>query len=244
MNKRILFTLAAAALVAGCGTSGGPGAGGYGADASGATVRSAFGLCWRTAFWSPGAASAECDPDLVAKPKAPAPAPVAAPQPVAPVPAPAPAPIPVTPVAPVKPAPAPVAAAPAKPKRCDMAITLQNDQTFAFNSTTLTPAARARIDKDVLPRLPDCASIDLIMISGHTDRIGSQQYNQRLSEQRANAVKAYLISKGAPAAKIDTMGMGKTVPAKYCPDSRDQKALHECLAPNRRVEIEVKGPGR
>ena len=136
-------------------------------------------------------------------------------------------------------------AAPApKPKRCDGTITLLSDQTFAFGSATLTSTARGRIDQDVLPRLQGCASIDLILVSGHTDRIGSQQYNQQLSERRAEAVRQYMISKGTPTDKIDTMGMGKTAPAKFCPDTRNQKELQDCLAPNRRVEIEFKGPGK
>jgi OOP family OmpA-OmpF porin len=80
-----------------------------------------------------------------------------------------------------------------------------------------------------------------VNVNGHTDRIGSSQYNQKLSERRAETVKAYLISKGTDASKIETYGFGKTTPVKSCPDQKDRKALIACLQPNRRVEVEVKG---
>lgn len=244
MNPRTPLSCALALAVLGCagvGGSGGRSDTGYATDAGTTVVKSGYNLCWRTTYWTPALANAECDPDLVPKPK---PAAAPAPQPAPPVAAqPAPAPAPAVPV----PAPKPAAAAPVappKPKRCDATVTLQSDQTFGFNSAALTAAARGRIDSDVLPRLQNCSSLDLVLVSGHTDRIGSQQYNQKLSERRAEIVKQYLVSKGIPAAKIDTIGMGKTVPAKFCPDSRNQKEVIACLAPNRRVEIEIKGPGK
>jgi OmpA-OmpF porin, OOP family len=84
--------------------------------------------------------------------------------------------------------------------------------------------------------------LELVLVTGHTDRIGTQAYNQKLSERRADAVRDYLVSKGVPRDKIETLGMGKTqpIPGVVC----NQKALRElikCLAPNRRVEVEVKG---
>ena len=134
-----------------------------------------------------------------------------------------------------------MAAAPVAPKRCDGTVALESDQLFAFNSAALTSSARGRIDRDALSRIAGCSTVDVVIVTGHTDRIGSQQYNQKLSEQRAAAVKNYLAGKGVPAAKIETMGMGKTAPAKFCPDSRNQGELISCLAPNRRVTVEVKG---
>ena len=80
-----------------------------------------------------------------------------------------------------------------------------------------------------------------INVNGHADRLGSPQYNQKLSERRADAVKAYLVKQGATAAKIETYGFGKTLQVKSCPDQKDRKALIECLQPNRRVEVEVLG---
>jgi OOP family OmpA-OmpF porin len=194
-------------------------------QSSGATVKNPYGLCWHTGYWTPAMAIMECDPDLVPKPAAPAPA---APPP-APRAAPAPAPAPK---------PAPAAAA---PKRCDAAVTFSSDEVFEFNKAVLRKAAMAKLDQDVVAKLPQCATIELILVSGYTDRLGSQQYNQKLSEKRADAVKAYLVKKGVNASKIDTMGMGKTLQIKSCPDGKNRKALIECLAPNRRAVVEIKG---
>ncbi|HEX4325805.1 MAG TPA: OmpA family protein [Burkholderiales bacterium] len=173
-------------------------------------------LCWRTGYWTPAQSIAECDPDIAPKPRPPAP-----------VALPAPAP---------KPAPAPA------PKACDFSLTLANDETFDFNKAVLKPAAKARLDRDVVGRAASCARIDLILVTGHTDRIGSQQYNQKLSEKRAQVVADYLKSKGMSAA--DVLGAGKTMPIKSCDDKLPVKELHACLAPNRRVVVEVKGPAR
>ncbi len=200
-------------------------AGGYWQSAGG-IVKDPYGLCWRAGYWTPAMAVMECDPDLVPKPAAPAPRVAPPPAPRA-VPAPAPAPKP--------------ASKAAAPKRCDTTVTFGTDETFEFNKSALKPAAMARLDKDVVAKLPLCAKVDLILVSGYTDRLGSQQYNQKLSERRADAVKAYLAKKGVEASKIDTMGMGKTLQIKSCPDGKDRKALIACLAPNRRAVVEVKG---
>jgi OOP family OmpA-OmpF porin len=138
------------------------------------------------------------------------------------------------------PAPAPVAA----PGRCDAAVTLQNEETFPFTKDELTAAAKGRLDRDVLGRLAACASVEAVVIEGHADRLGGQQHNQKLSERRAESVKAYLLSKGADRNKVETLGMGKTVPAKFCPDINERAELIACLAPNRRAMISIKGPAR
>jgi len=188
---------------------------------SGMIVKNPYGLCWHAGYWTPAMAVLECDPDLVPKP---------APAPVAPPPPPK--------VEAPKPAPAP---APAPPKRCDATVTLNADESFEFNKAALKPSALAKLDSDVVAKVPLCSTLEMILVSGHTDRLGSQQYNQKLSDKRAEAVKAYLVKKGVDAAKIETMGMGKTLQIKSCPDGKDRKALIACLAPNRRAVIEIKG---
>ena len=161
-----------------------------------------------------------------------------------PAPAPQPQSLPAPPPAPPKAAPAPAAAAPAPPKRCDASVTFQKDETFAFDRYVLTEAAKQRLDADVIGTLATCASVEAVVIEGHADRIGSQQYNQKLSERRADSVKTYLVGKGTARDKIETIGMGKTVPATFCPDSKDRKALIACLAPSRRAIISIKGPAK
>jgi OOP family OmpA-OmpF porin len=97
-------------------------------------------------------------------------------------------------------------------------------------------------------RFGEFGDLRFINISGYTDRIGSVQYNQKLSERRASAVKAYLVRQGADGAKIETTGYGKmyvgsTLPVASC-SQKERKALIACLQPNRRAEIEVLGTGR
>jgi OOP family OmpA-OmpF porin len=123
-------------------------------------------------------------------------------------------------------------------------VILQNEEVFPFMLASLTPAAKARLDRDVVARLATCSRIDAVVIEGHTDRMGSQQYNQKLSERRAESVKAYLATKGVERDKIETLGMGKTVPAKFCPGIKGRSELIACLAPNRRAIVSIKGPGR
>ena len=169
-------------------------------------------------------------PEPVAKP-APPPPPVAAPTPPPPPPKPAPAPEP-KPVA--KPEP------PKKPA----VVTVTSTELFEFDRATLTPEARAKLDQEIVARAKDLGTISLVHVDGHADRLGSHEYNQRLSERRAEAVRAYLVSRGFDASKIETLGSGKTNPVKSCPDQKSRKALIECLAPNRRVVVEMKGMPR
>ena len=205
---------------------------GYYKDASGQVWKNASGQCWRAGYWTPSMATAECDPDLMPKP-APAPA---KPAPAKPAAAPRAAPAPVPPVA--KPKPAPVVAA--KPARCDTKLSLEADHVFDFNKATLNRKAYSMLD-GVVAKARACGTLEQIMVTGHTDRIGTQLGNLKLSEKRAAAVKAYLVKKGLPAANIEAMGMGKTMPIKSCADDKNRKALIACLAPNRRAEIEIKG---
>lgn len=218
MKRTTWLSVALAAFA--CATSGVAGAQskqGYWTEPAGgdAVWKSGTGLCWRAGYWTPAMAIVECDPDLVPKP------------------APAPAPIPVAP--PPKPAPAPAEAP--KPK----VLRVTSTELFDFNKATLNDRAKTLLDNEVVGKLGGFATIQYINVNGHTDRIGSPQYNQKLSEKRAEAVKSYLVSKGVDGSKIETYGFGKTMPVKSCPDQKDRKALIACLEPNRRVEVEVQG---
>jgi OOP family OmpA-OmpF porin len=154
-------------------------------------------------------------------------------------PKPAPAPAPVAAPAPV---PAPVVAKP-EPKKPAI-VNLASTELFEFNKAVLTSDARARLDSEVIAKLKEVGELRYLNVNGHADRLGSVQYNQQLSEKRADAVRAYLVSRGADASKIETFGFGKTTPVKSCPDGKDRKALIECLAPNRRVVVEIQGAPR
>jgi len=135
----------------------------------------------------------------------------------------------------------PMAKPMAKPAKKAKTITITSTQLFAFNKSVLTPESTQRLDYEVFGRLQELRTIQFINVKGHTDRIGSAQYNQKLSERRADAVKAYLVSKGVAASKIETYGYGKTNPVQKCPGKMSTKALIDCLAPNRRVEVVAKG---
>jgi OOP family OmpA-OmpF porin len=164
------------------------------------------------------------------------------PKPAPPAPAPAPAPAPKPQAAPelkpvAKPEPKP------EPKK-PAVVNLASRELFEFNKATLTDEAKKRLDAEVIAKLKDVGEIRYINVNGHADRLGSAQYNQRLSEKRADAVRAYLVSKGVDAAKVETFGFGKTTPVKSCPDQKDRRSVIECLAPNRRVEVEIQGTPR
>jgi OOP family OmpA-OmpF porin len=178
------------------------------------------------------------------EPEKPAPKPApAAPPPPPPPPVVTPAPPPPPPPAPVakpEPKPEPKPEAPKKPA----VVNLTSTELFEFDKAVLTPDARAKLDAEVVGKLRDLKEIRYIIVNGHADRLGSAQYNQRLSEKRAEAVRAYLVSKGVDADKVETLGFGKTLPVKACTDQKDRKATIECLAPNRRVVVEVQGTPR
>jgi OOP family OmpA-OmpF porin len=132
------------------------------------------------------------------------------------------------------------AATPKKPA----VVNLTSKELFEFNKATLTDAAKKTLDDEVVAKLKGVGEIRYINVNGHADRLGTATYNQKLSEKRAEAVRAYLVSKGVDAGKVETFGFGKTLPAKSCPDQKDRKGLIECLAPNRRVEVEIQGTPR
>jgi OmpA-OmpF porin, OOP family len=151
------------------------------------------------------------------------------PKPVPPKPAPPPAP--PKPVEPPKPAPP---AAPAKPAPVSVrqAVVIQADALFDFDKSVLRPDGRQSID-DALGKLRG-VDLEMVIATGHTDSIGSDAYNQRLSERRASAVRDYLVSKGIPAAKITTIGKGESQPVAT-------NRTAEGRQKNRRVDIEFKG---
>lgn len=132
--------------------------------------------------------------------------------------------------------PAPPAAAAAQPCTPAMeTITISAEALFAFNDTKMRPGSMPKLD-DVVEQLKAHPEFKLVMVTGHADRIGSTEYNQTLSEQRAAAVKRYLVSKGVEATRLQVMGKGESEPVVECNDVSG-KQLIQCLQPNRRAVI-------
>jgi OmpA-OmpF porin, OOP family len=137
--------------------------------------------------------------------------------------------------APTPPAPA----APVAPAISSQKVTYQADALFDFDKAILKPAGKEQLNE--LAGKLQGMNLEVAVATGYTDKIGSDKYNDRLSLRRAQAVKAYLVSKGVPANKIYTEGKGKRNPVKTDCNQKNRKALIACLAPNRRVEVEIVG---
>lgn len=185
-------------------------------------------VCVRTSDWTPARAAAaaackQCTPDLCPVPPAPAPKP--APKPEA-KPEAKPA---------AKPAPKP------EPRNVELKIELQG---IEFNKTEMTPDNRKELDTFLEKEVKPLTTIGAVIITGHTDRIGSEKYNKKLSEKRALGVKDYVVGKGIDQKLIFWEGKGPKQPipvTKFCENKMKRKQLIECLAPNRRVTVEVVG---
>ena len=124
-------------------------------------------------------------------------------------------------------------------------ISLSADVLFKFDryrENDMLPAGRAKLD-DVADKINNYIvdTIDHIDLTGHTDRLGSDAYNQRLSERRAKTVKNYLVKKGVDGSKITDKGRGEHEPVVQCKGNKATKKLIRCLQPNRRVDVEIHG---
>ena len=83
-----------------------------------------------------------------------------------------------------------------------------------------------------------------VQVDGHTDPIGSAEYNQVLSERRADTVRNRLVEQGVPSDRVNAQGFGKTqlkVTEADCAGAKSREALIECFQPNRRVDVTVQG---
>jgi OOP family OmpA-OmpF porin len=243
---------------------------GYLVDTAGRIIKDPFDRCWRTSAWTPEKAIAECDPDLVPKPKAAKP--VAAPAPApAPIPAPAPAPAPriVDSDGDGVPderdaCPNTVAGAKVDARGCELdsdgdgvfdrldrcpgtrtgarvdatgcelaepkkpEVLVLKGVTFATNSATLSSGSSAVLD-DAAAALARRGDVK-VEVAGHTDNRGSAQRNRQLSQQRAETVMRYLVSRGVNPANLTARGYG---PERPVADNRTEQGR----AANRRVEL-------
>ena len=182
---------------------------------------SPYGLCWRTTGWSPENAIAPCD----ARPRAEAPPPPVAAAPAAPQPA---------------PAPQAQLAPPAPPAPVIEKVDLESDVLFEFDKAELRPEGRQKLD-ELAERIKD-AQVESVLAVGHADRIGPEQYNEKLSAARAESVKQYLAQKGIEPQRVRSEGRGESQPVTgdRCRGQTGAKLI-SCLQPDRRVEVEVRG---
>jgi len=108
-------------------------------------------------------------------------------------------------------------------------------ELFQFDKAELR-MPQTRLDEIAMALQAD-TSITNVDITGYTDRLGSDSYNQKLSERRANAVRDYLVSKGIDGSRLNAIGKGESNPVVECNDKK-RADLIKCLEPNRRVEVE------
>ena len=187
----------------------------YAIDQRGEVVMDPFGLCWRTHWWTP--AGAAKDPAGCKCDKDLLPKEVCEP---------------------------PMAQQPGVPpmvKPAGEKVTVAADALFDFNKAVLRPEGKAKLDEVVAKS--GKLVLEVVIAVGHTDRIGSAAYNQKLSEKRAASVKDYLVAKGIPANRIYTEGKGSKQPVTKpgeCKGPKSPKVI-ACLQPDRRVDIELIG---
>ena len=192
---------------------------GYLIDSRGNVVKNNYNQCWRTGYWTPAMATEECDPELVAKKEEP--------KKVEYVPA------PVVPVAPA-----------AGPEAPAVKVEFKAETLFDFDKAVVRPEGKKELDDKVVASMKAHPEVELLLVTGYTDRIGTVKYNQKLSERRASAVKTYLVSNGIAADRVKTVGKGKSEPnpdadtVHKCKGTKVTKKLIECLQPDRRVTVE------
>jgi len=193
---------------------------GYLIDTRNNVVKNNYGECWRTGYWTPAMAIAECDPDLVKKEE-----PKAAPKAAAAAPAPAAAPV----------------AGPDKPA---VKAEFKAETLFDFDKAVVKADGQKVLDDKIVAGMKAHSEVEMLLVTGHTDRIGTAKYNQKLSERRAAAVKAYLVKQGVAAERIHTVGKGESEPSadantkENCKGVKGKMKLIACLQPDRRVTVE------
>ena len=202
---------------------------GYVADSNGNIVRSSFGECWHTGTWTkadavvPGCDGVPANPETAVKPTTEKKSETATNQGSA-----APA---VTDKS-TKATPTPAPAAASAPVAASEKVTFETDTLFGFDKSDLQPEGLSKLE-DLVSKLQG-TDVEMIIVTGHTDSVGSAIYNEKLSKRRALSAKKFLVSKGLPSDRIVTNGKGEQQPVASNKTSAGR-------AKNRRVDIEVVG---
>ena len=123
--------------------------------------------------------------------------------------------------------------------------TLQTETLFAYNKSDLSESGKNKIHTEITDKIKESSEDEVVVISGYTDRIGSEDYNMKLSQRRADAVKAYLVEQGIADSRIETVAKGEADPIAACDNIKGKanhtnKALITCLQPNRRIVLDLK----
>ncbi len=217
MTKKLLICLIVSGVLGGVSTVSNAGIEAYVQGATATPVwKNSFGECWHTGTWTKEAATVEgCDGYVTPVP----------PAPVAEMPAPAPMPEPPKPVPPPQ------------------MYTLKADVLFDFDKSVLKPEGKKSLDDLYSEAKAADPQNGFVSVTGHADRIGTEKYNLNLSLARAKTVADYLTAKGGQAEKIKAEGLGESRPVtgSSCDKVSPRKKLIDCLAPDRRVEVEVQG---
>jgi OOP family OmpA-OmpF porin len=206
---------------------------GYLIDQRGSFVWNGTGGCWHTIHWTPEIAFEECDPGMHKEIPAETKAVAASPTPPSP------------PTAAVKPEPMAPAAEPeamAVAEKPAVQANFSAEALFDFDMAVIKPAGRKALDEEIVTGMRSHPEVALLIVTGHADRIGTEAYNLRLSERRANAVRNYLVQQGVPADRIRVVAKGESEPdpaantREACRGLRDG-SLIACLQPDRRVIV-------
>lgn len=194
---------------------------GYLRDSSQRVVQSSAGDCWHTGSWTPADATIiGCDGVMAKAAAVPAPTPPVEPPPPPPPPPPAVA------------KPEPPLVVPPAPQPVSEKVTFDTDTFFDFDKAVLKQEGKNKLT-ELISRISGM-TVEVIVAVGHTDSIGAESYNQKLSERRAQAVKDFLLTQNLPAERIYTQGKGEKQPEA-------SNKTKEGRSKNRRVEVEVVG---
>lgn len=201
-------------LVLGLMSAGSVAAPGYATDTGTDLVRGGFGECVRTGFWESDMNTPDCDPELAARLEAER--------------------LEAERLAAAEAAAAAARAAAIQPAAAKlMSVSDSGDVAFAFDSADLTDAAVSELSR-VSEEVKQYSRIERIEIRGHTDNSGPEQYNQALSERRAQRVSEVLSAAGLPADRMVVKGVGEAKPVA-------DNTTAEGRAQNRRVDIHIVG---